>query len=60
MKNFYFSLLFVGFSFFVSAQDLEGTPVRGLKPIKRTPNTVEKISHTTRRVNQTANISPQG
>tara|TARA_R110000868_G_scaffold111773_1_gene301513 strand:+ start:10167 stop:16553 length:6387 start_codon:yes stop_codon:yes gene_type:complete len=58
MKNFYFTLLFVGFSFFVSAQDLEGTPVQGLKPIKRTPNALEKISNTTSRINQTAKILP--
>ena len=58
MKNFYFTLLFVGFSFFVSAQDLEGTPVQGLKPIKRTPNALEKISNTRSQVNQTAKILP--
>ncbi|MDI5950259.1 RHS repeat-associated core domain-containing protein [Flavobacterium yafengii] len=58
MKNFYFTLLFVGFSFFVSAQDLEGTPVQGLKPIKRMPNALEKTSNTTSRVNQTAKILP--
>jgi RHS repeat-associated protein len=56
MKNFYFSLLFLGFTFFVSAQDLGGTPVHGLKPIKRTANTPDKISNTTSMVNETAKM----
>lgn len=38
MKQFYYSLLLLGFSFFVSAQDMGGTPVEGLIPISRTDN----------------------
>ncbi|MFV8342563.1 hypothetical protein [Flavobacterium sp. XS2P39] len=47
MKHFYYSLFLLGFSFFVSAQDLGGTPVEGLIPIKRTDTPVQKTSNTT-------------
>jgi RHS repeat-associated protein len=43
MKNFYCSLLFLGFSVFVSGQDLGGTPVEGLIPISRI-NTAPKAT----------------
>jgi RHS repeat-associated protein len=56
MKNFYFTLLFLGFSFFVSAQDLGGTPVQGLKPIERITNTTEKTSNTKNQANETTKI----
>ena len=36
MKNIYYSLLFFGMGLFASAQDMGGTPVEGLIPIKRT------------------------
>lgn len=39
MKHFYFTLLFISLSFFVSAQDSGGTPVQGLIPIKRISST---------------------
>lgn len=49
MKNFYFSLLLLGFSIFVSAQDIGGTPVEGLIPITKTntSNSVPKTINTT-------------
>jgi RHS repeat-associated protein len=58
MKKFYLSLLFLGFSFFVSAQDLEGIPVKGLKPIKRMENTPEKTANTTSQMAETTKILP--
>jgi RHS repeat-associated protein len=39
MKNFHYTLLFLGFSLFVSAQDLGGTPVDGVLPITRISTT---------------------
>ena len=50
MKQLYFSLLFfIGFSFWVSAQDMGGTPVEGLIPITRTdsPNQNPKTLNNT-------------
>ncbi|MEN9907305.1 MAG: hypothetical protein RLZZ540_446 [Bacteroidota bacterium] len=47
MKQFYYSLLLLGFSFFVSAQDMGGTPVEGLVPIKRTDSPAQKTLNTT-------------
>ena len=67
MKQFYFSLLFLGFSFFMSAQDMGGIPVKGLIPIKRmdtlgnsaiTTNSFNSTS--TAKMLSTAAITPTG
>ncbi|OYX25843.1 MAG: hypothetical protein B7Z06_06635 [Flavobacteriales bacterium 32-35-8] len=52
MKQFYFSLLFfLGFSFFIFAQEMGGTPVEGLIPIKRTDSSQQKSLNTTSEFN---------
>lgn len=58
MKNFYFTLLFVSYSLFISAQEIGGTPVQGLIPIKRIASSIEKPSSTTSRINEMAKILP--
>jgi RHS repeat-associated protein len=55
MKQFYFTLLFIGLSFFVSAQDA-GTPVQGLTIIKRISSTAETTNNTIKN-NETAKPS---
>ncbi len=49
MKHFYYSLFLLGFSFFISAQEMGGTPVEGLIPITRTdsPNQSPKTLNST-------------
>ncbi|RTZ03569.1 DUF4237 domain-containing protein [Flavobacterium bomense] len=56
MKKFYFTLILLGYSIFISAQDMGGTPVQGLIPIKRTSTTPEKESNTTSRNNETSKL----
>jgi len=53
MKQLYYSLLLFGFSLFVSAQDMGGTPVEGLIPITRTdePSQTSKSLNTTSEFN---------
>ncbi len=65
MKNFYYTLLFLSSSFFVSAQDSGGTPIQGLTPIKRISNiandnliSTSKTSLTAK--TQTTTIAPTG
>lgn len=59
MKHLYFLLLFVGSTFYVSAQDLGGTPVQGLIPIKRIADTTEKTLSIPNQNNQTAKTTSQ-
>ncbi|MCV9930947.1 FG-GAP-like repeat-containing protein [Flavobacterium sp. LS1R47] len=56
MKQFYYTLLFISLSFFVSAQDSGGTPVQGLTPIKRVSSTAETTNNNLP-VNETAKSS---
>jgi RHS repeat-associated protein len=51
MKNFYYNLLFFGFSLFVSAQEMGGTPVEGLIPIRRTDSPAQKSLNNTSEFN---------
>lgn len=44
MKQLYFSIIFLGFSLFTSAQEIEGTPVKGLITIKRAENPENNIT----------------
>ncbi|WP_163408346.1 RHS repeat-associated core domain-containing protein [Flavobacterium ajazii] len=68
MKQFYFSLIFLGFSFFMSAQDMGGIPVKGLIPIKRMDSENNVIitekksfsSTSTAKMLSTAAITPTG
>ncbi|MBG6063164.1 RHS repeat-associated protein [Flavobacterium sp. CG_9.1] len=57
MKHFYLTLLFVSYSLFISAQEIGGTPVQGLIPIKRTTSSfIDKTSSTTTRINGAAKM----
>ncbi|MEN9907652.1 MAG: hypothetical protein RLZZ540_793 [Bacteroidota bacterium] len=51
MKQFYYTLFLFGFSFLVSAQDMGGTPVEGLIPIRRTDSPAQKSLNTTSEFN---------
>ncbi|MBA0883035.1 FG-GAP-like repeat-containing protein [Flavobacterium undicola] len=51
MKQLYYSLLLLGFSFLVSAQNSEGTPVEGLIPITRTDSPEQKTLNVTSEFN---------
>ncbi|WP_264536252.1 RHS repeat-associated core domain-containing protein [Flavobacterium sp. N1736] len=55
MKNFYITFLFFSLSFFVSAQDLEGTPVEGVTLIKRSNEILKTTANKTD--SETANLS---
>lgn len=56
MKKFYFSLLFIVFSFSMFAQDMGGTPVKGLIPISRidSPNENQKAINLPSEINTAA------
>ena len=56
MKNFYFTLILLGYSIFISAQDMGGTPVQGLIPIKRTSTTSEKEFNSTNQISESSNL----
>lgn len=58
MKHFYFSLLLLGFSFFVSAQDMGGKPVEGLIPIKRTDSAADKTLNSSSEFSTTSEMVP--
>jgi len=47
MKHFYLTFLFIGLSFFASAQDSGGTPVEGVTLIKRDNRAVETTANST-------------
>lgn len=53
MKQFYYTLFLLSFSFLVSAQDMGGTPVEGLIPITRT----DSPSHTPKALNTSSEFS---
>ncbi|WP_310379041.1 RHS repeat-associated core domain-containing protein [Flavobacterium sp.] len=57
MKYFYFFLISLGFSFFISAQNMGGTPVQGLIPIKRISSSAETNLNSTSKISGTAKLS---
>ncbi len=54
MKKYYYILLFLGFSFFVKAQDLGGTPVQGIIPIKRISTTTKATGDSGSKISKTS------
>jgi RHS repeat-associated protein len=57
MKKYYFTLLFLGFIFFVKAQDLGGTPVQGIIPIKRLSSSKETTVDSNSKTSKTSKTS---
>lgn len=62
MKQFYYCFLLFGFSFFLNAQDMGGTPVEGLIPIKKLESNKDTTTETSNaaRVLSTTAITPTG
>lgn len=57
MKHFYLTLLFISYSLFTSAQEIGGTPVQGLIPIKKTASVfIDKTSSTPSQINGSAKL----
>ncbi|WP_163399224.1 RHS repeat-associated core domain-containing protein [Flavobacterium fluviatile] len=65
MKQLYFTIIFLGFSLFTFAQEMGGTPVKGLVTIKRADNPENNITNqlsstsTAKKLSATA-ITPTG